>query len=90
MSSAQEISSQLKELVSFIENAHEQLSSGTVVDLSRLDDEVARICEETLQLSPEEANNVQPAMAEMISKLEALGVALKEFQDGLRNKNGLN
>ena len=89
MNSAEEISNKLKGLISFIENAQEELKGGKVVDLSHLDGEVARICEDTLRLKPEEANNVQPIMAEMISKLETLGIALQEFQKNLKDKNGV-
>lgn len=89
MSSVEQISNRLQELVSFIENAQEQLSGGQVVNLSHLDDEVAEICEHTLQLKPEEAAQIQPVMADMITKLEELGIALQQFQANLKDKNGI-
>ena len=86
MSNTEQIAVRLQELTSFIQNAKEKLGNGEVVDLAHLDGEVEQICEQALKLKPEEALNVQPVMAEMISKLEELGLALKDFQDNLKPK----
>lgn len=81
MSNADEIAQRLQELSEFIENAHQQLKDGEVVNLSHLDDEVGELCDQTLRLPPKEATKVQPVMADMINKLEKLSVALKDFQE---------
>lgn len=91
MSNADDITQRLQELTTFIEEAHKQLKEGEVVNLSLLDDEVGELCDQTLQLKPQEAVKVQPVMADMINKLEKLGVALKDYQEAhkmsLSNKN---
>ena len=81
----EEIIAQLQQMISEIESAQEQLQAGTVADLSTLDTKVAEICEETIKLPPAEAMAVQPIMAEMIGKLEAFGLALKDFKNSFQN-----
>ena len=90
MSDAQQIAARLNELSDFIDEANAKLDDGEVVNLTHLDDEVATLCEQTLSLPPQEAAQIQPAMADMISKLEELGTALKEFQESLKSKNGMS
>ena len=86
MSTTSEIIEKLEALTRFIGDAHTALNEGAVVDLSYLDGEVAKICEETLSLPAQEAAKVQPIMGEMITKLEALGVALQDFQSHMKSK----
>jgi hypothetical protein len=90
MSKAQNIIIRLTELSSFIDEAQTKLDNGEIVNLTHLDDEVSTLCEETLSLPPQEAVQVQAVMAEMISKLEKLSVALQEFQDNLKSGNGMH
>ena len=87
MGNAEQITIRLQEMTSFIETAQAKLQKGEVVNLSHLDNEVAQLCDQTLKLPPQEASQVQPAMADMISKLEALGLALQEFQSNLKQGN---
>lgn len=86
MSKAEEIRGRLEELTSFIEEAQSELADGKVINLSHLDDEVSELCEKTLRLPPQEAQQVQPVMGTMISRLEELSVALQDFQKNLKNK----
>ena len=86
MTKADEIVNRLKELTTFIEDAQERLKKGEILNLSHLDGDVAELCEQTLQLSPVDAGRVQPIMGSMITKLEELGLALKDFQSHLKNK----
>lgn len=81
MSDVQDISIRMQDLIHFIEDASESVRSGVMTDLQGLDEEVASLCDRTISLPPEQALEVQPLMAEMISRLEDLGRALKEFQD---------
>lgn len=86
MSDVEQIAARLQELSSFIEDAQTKLNKGEVVNLSHLDGEVEQICEQALKLKPELALKVQPIMATMISRLEELGLALKDFQSNLKPK----
>jgi urease accessory protein UreF len=86
MSNPQKISQRLQELSDFIESAHTSLGEGEVVNLSHLDGEIEQLCNAALRLPPADAKEVQPVMADMISKLEALGLALQEFQNGLKSQ----
>lgn len=82
MSNRDQIIARLSELTNFIIECTEKVEGGEMVDLKGLDDEIASLCERTVGLPPEEAQAVQPAMAEMIARLEKLGQALKNYQGG--------
>ncbi len=86
MNNADQIAGKLQELTRFIEDAQKKLHDGEVLNLSHLDNEVAQLCEETLKLPPQDAMQVQPIMGDMISKLEELSLALKDFQTNLKAK----
>ena len=86
MSDADQISQRLQKLASFIEESQAKLQQGEVVNLSHLDDEVGELCDQALKLKPEDAVKIQPIMADMISKLEELGVALQDFQANMKAK----
>lgn len=90
MSNTQQIAARLNELTDFIEEAQAKLNDGEVVNMTHLDDEVSALCDQTLALPPQEAAQIQPIMGEMISKLETLGIALKEFQANLKSNNGMS
>ena len=85
MTKTDDIIATLKQMTADIEAAQEQLQSGNVADLSALDVKVAEICQETMELPSAEAMAVQPVMAEMIGKLEAFGMALKDFKNSFQN-----
>lgn len=84
MSNADQIASRLQDMTSFIEGAKARLDKGEVVSLSHLDAEVATLCDQTMRLQPSDASKVQPAMANMISKLEELGIALQDFKSRMK------
>ena len=90
MSNAQQIAARLNELTDFIEEAQAKLESGEVMNMAHLDDEIAALCDQTVALPPQEAAQIQPIMGNMISKLEQLGISLKEFQDNLKSNNGMS
>ncbi|MCI5060264.1 MAG: hypothetical protein MRY79_04240 [Alphaproteobacteria bacterium] len=81
-----QIIERMQELTRFIEQAQSEVTQGAVTDLSRLDQEVATLCDQTLKLPAQEALKIQPVMAEMIGKLETLGLALKDFKSNLEEK----
>lgn len=84
MKNKQDIIKDLNRLTAFIEQTHTKLSDGTVESLSHLDSEVEVLCRDIIALPPLDAQSVQPMMADMISRLEALGIALQEFQTKLK------
>jgi len=86
MTTATTIKNRLIELTNFIDDARTRLESGEVINLSHLDEEVDTLCNEAMSLPPTEAAQVQEPMSQMISKLEQLGVALKDFQTHLKTE----
>ncbi len=89
MSKANDIKQKLEQIILFIEEAQKKLQEGEVINLSHLDGEVEALCQQTLQLPPSDAIEVQPIMGNMITKLEELGVALKDFQSNLKEQNNI-
>ncbi len=83
----QDIKTRMQELTSFVIQANNTINAGQMVDLQGLDDEVASLCDRTLALPPEQAAQIQPLMAEMISNLEELGRTLEMYQEKLRDQN---
>ncbi|MEM6781597.1 MAG: hypothetical protein AAF569_07015 [Pseudomonadota bacterium] len=83
----QDIKTRMQELTSFVVQANDTINAGQMVDLQGLDDEVASLCDRTLALPPQQAADIQPLMAEMISKLEELGRSLETFQQNLRDQD---
>ena len=85
MSEMEDIQARMRDICDFILSSAAQVDSGEMVNLAGLDDDVASLCERALALPPEEAAQVQPLMAEMISNLERLGQALRDYQDRARS-----
>lgn len=86
MPQASQIIAELETLTAFIEDAQFKLSKGEVINISHVDAKVAQLCDQALSLKPADATQVQPAMADMISRLEQLGLALQDFQAHLKEK----
>lgn len=86
MRNKDQIITELERLSAFIDEAQSKLEDGEVLNLAHLDDEVETICQEIVRLPPADAQSTQPAMAEMIGKLEVLGIALQEFQKKLKEQ----
>ncbi len=84
MKNKQEIINELKRLTALIEQTHTKLGDGTVEGLSHLESDVEVLCRHIIALPTLEAQSVQPMMADMITKLETLGIALQEFQTRLK------
>ena len=80
MSQTAPIIKRINELTDFIGRAQDKLQQGEVSDVSHLDNEVKRLCDQTLSLKAADALQVQPSMGEMITKLEQFAQALKDFQ----------
>lgn len=87
MNERDKIISELRSLTEFVIEADNQIRDGNMVDLSRLDEEVGNLCDRTVALSAEDAQEVQPVMAEMINQLESLSLALQEYKAQASNNN---
>jgi hypothetical protein len=85
MTNADRINEKLSGLTAQIDEARARLDKGEVVNLSYLDEEVEQLCQQALSLPPHETAKIQEPMADMISRLEQLSVALKDFQTTLKN-----
>ncbi len=88
MANPDQIITRMNELTIFIKSAQEKLNDGKLIDLSHLDNEVGLLCDQTLNMQREDAIKIQPAMAEMITTLEQLGIQLKEFQNTFKPSGG--
>lgn len=85
MSEKDDIITRMHDVCVFINDAIVKVESGSIVNLAGLDDDIAALCERTVSLPPDDAAQVQPAMADMISNLDRLGTALKDYQDRVRS-----
>ncbi len=88
MSNPDQIIGRMNELTDFIKRAQEKLKNGDLVDLSHLDAEVSKLCDITLAMKQADAMKIQPAMADMITQLEQLGIQLKDFQNSFKPTGG--
>lgn len=85
MSEKDDILNRLRTICDFIADATAKVDGGEMVNLAGLDDDVASLCERTIALPPEDAAQAQPFMAEMITALDRLGQALRDYQDRARS-----
>ena len=88
MANPDQIIKRMNDVTHFIKGAQEKLKTGEVVNLSHLDSEVAQLCDQTLNMVKADAMKIQPAMAEMITQLETLGLQLKDFQNSFQPTGG--
>ncbi len=86
MTKANDLSAQLIEMSNKIDTAQEELRQGKVANLSNMDAQIAALCDEIIQLPPAEAAEIQPIMGQMIGKLEAYGLALKDFKNSFQTQ----
>ncbi len=80
-SNAEELQSRLNNMIDFVIQATDQVESGTLANLGSLDKDVSQLCSDIESAAPEVAQAVSGKMAEMVSKLEDLARALKDYQD---------
>lgn len=88
MSKTNIILRQFNDIKEIIDNTSEGLKSGDVTDIAHIENMVASLCEETLNLPKKEAVKVQPIMGEIISKLDTLANDLKDFKSALQEDGG--
>lgn len=78
---AENLRKRLDAMIETVREACRRTESGTLADLGHLDEDVARLCADVERAAPDDAHAVGAAMGDMISALEDLARALKEFQD---------
>ncbi len=75
-----ELKQRFEDLIAYINKANEDVLSDKVGELTELDKDVTALCRDVESAEPELARDIQPLMAEMISKLDELAQSLTEFQ----------
>lgn len=85
MSDLDELQTRMRDVCDYIMSSTAQVEAGEMVNLSGLDDDVAALCERAIALPPQDATQIQPLMADMISQLELLGNALRDYQERVRS-----
>lgn len=85
MSEKDNIITRMRDICDFIDDAAARVDAGEMVNLAGLDDDVASLCERTVNLPADDAAQIQPFMADMIGKLDRLGNALKDYQSRVRS-----
>ena len=70
-----------RDQITFINNACEKLEQGNVPDLSAIEKDMERLCEQAKGTDPETAHALCGLMAEMINDLENLARRIKEHHD---------
>ncbi len=83
---AEELQNRLDNMIEFVDQATEQVESGTLANLGTLDKDVSQLCNDVESSSPEVAQAVSNKMAEMVSKLEDLAKALNDYQDKVQSE----
>ncbi|NCC22498.1 MAG: hypothetical protein EOM26_08550 [Alphaproteobacteria bacterium] len=85
----EELETRLANMIDFVNQARDQVDSGTLANLGDLDKDVAQLCDDVEAAPPEVAQQVSSKMSDMISSLEDLARSLKTFQDNAqREKDG--
>jgi|GEM_PF-1661525 len=84
---AEAIEAELAKQTDLIGAAIESVRGGTVADINEVERNVAVLCNEISGMPQEDAQRLEPAMAQMISKLEELAVALHDFQSESKGNN---
>lgn len=85
MRTAEDIIEDMKKLMNYVEESQKTIEDGEMVDLQGLDKDVEALCKEALQLKPEQEQDVQLVMREMITKLEALAQSIETFKNSQMN-----
>lgn len=73
-----------KTLIGFVEEAMEKVAGDDMPDLSSLDSDVSKLCEDVEAASQEVGDAVQPHMTELIAKLDQLAQALTAYQQKIQ------
>lgn len=80
MSNAATLNQKIQSQIEQLDAAINQIQSGTVPDLARLESDVGKLCNELIAAPGEESQKTAEKMREMIGLLEHLARELKDFQ----------
>ncbi len=80
---AETLNNLLQQQIDIIHDAIGKMKNNEVPSLNDMDSVVASICQNIEKSDPEVAQQTETKMAEMISGLEGLAIALKDFQPPL-------
>ena len=75
-----DLRAQLDNLTNLVIEAERKVHEGVIVNVGSLEADVATMCERITQGNPVEARELQPAMADLITHLDALAVTLDDFK----------
>lgn len=87
MRTLDDIKSELDTLNQFILDSDAKVRSGEMVTLFQLDDQVAKLCEDSVKLPTEEIEQIQPLLARLINNLEQLSLSIRDYQMNYQTKN---
>ncbi len=76
-----------EDLIEYINKANEDVLNNRIRKLADLDQTVTTLCHDVEAAEPVVAKDIQPLMAEMISKLDELAQNLTEFQQRQEEKS---
>ena len=87
MRTLEDIKAELDRLNQFILDSDAKVCSGEMVTLFQLDDQVAKLCEDSVKLPTEEIEQIQPLLARLINHLEQLSLSIRDYQMKHENKD---
>jgi len=76
-----ELEKSLQQKIEQIDAAIIKIRHNVLVDISFMDKEVAKLCQQILGAEGMAAKMLEPKMIEMINKLDELAVEIKDYQD---------
>ncbi|MCB1651065.1 MAG: hypothetical protein KDI46_03345 [Alphaproteobacteria bacterium] len=71
----------LEDMRGAVEDAQAQIERGRLVDLPSLERDAAYLCDQVKRLEPARARDLQAELAELISALDDLALALERFRN---------
>ena len=77
MSHAAAIESELRSITTRIGKARDGLSSGSIVDLTPIEQDVKSLCQDIEKLAPEESRSLRPRLVGLLEEVNQLGDNLR-------------
>jgi hypothetical protein len=70
----------IDDMLTLVIQAERKVHEGVIVNVGTLESDVAALCARITQGDPAQAREMQPAMADLITHLDALAAALDAFK----------
>lgn len=80
------LESRFRTLMATLDEAHDKVLSGKIMNLKSLHFEAEHLCAEVLRKEPQTARDFQPLIGEVIGKLDALERVLIEFKERMQQQ----